>query len=478
MSDALIGKCREFFVNLLCLLVLAIVAAVLSLAYAIPWVLLTPAASHGLPRCFLPINQLGALSLAQAGNPWEQHEPCVRSLCGEVVDKRKVVGMMAVNGTIIKAIPEACDKVFATDKVTEKRAMHCGPWCEDVLGERAWYFTPWCGHLSATPLASEVWAVCGKVAMQQALAPLPGWFPWIVALVSIIPTCFYLACMKKEVPYQTQGPNNAVLTQDGPFDCFPYRQFAQLLNRIGVRGMASDLAVSRLQLCLMAPTVLSEPVLDVAQAVSFLMSGQQTFALLTILVVACSKDFFQIRGAQEWYFAYKLGHQTEGVVRHMMWEGLVEGSLAGMLAFIDVVNHWGYLSTSTRALRVLSIAQTVLLTLPNGSHAAWLLQTKVNFRNFYETEQMKSSANSRWMARFKWLASVHFLSASSLIAWGVARHTGIYALMSLTGTLLLMAPVIVVATGILGDAVVPPVCFGLGILACLLTWLQIWRWGW
>eukprot|EP00971_Amphidinium_carterae_P311047 6181393-Amphidinium_carterae.1 len=82
----------------------------------------------------------------------------------------------------------------------------------------------------------------------------------------------------------------------------------------------------------------------------------------------------------------------------MMWEGLVEGSLAGMLAFIDVVNHWGYLSTSTRALRVLSIAQTVLLTLPNGSHAAWLLQTKVNFRNFYETEQMKSSANSRWMA--------------------------------------------------------------------------------
>eukprot|EP00971_Amphidinium_carterae_P320287 6366795-Amphidinium_carterae.1 len=156
--------------------------------------------------------------------------------------------------------------------------------------------------------------------MQQTLAPFPAWFPWTVALVSIIPTCFYLACMKKEVPYQTQGPNNAVLTQDGPFDCFPYRQFVQLLNRIGVRGMASDLAVSRLQLCLMAPTVLSEPVLDVSQAVSFLMSGQQTFALLTILVVACSKDVFQLRGAQEWYVAYKLGHQTEGVVRHMMWE--------------------------------------------------------------------------------------------------------------------------------------------------------------
>jgi len=336
-------------------------------------------------------------------------------------------------------------------------------------------------HGVATCLVPPWQAKFGQCAARSQCSkpfePLPWWFPWAVALLSFLPTCVYLCCMKKPAPYQTEGPNNAVLTQNGPFDCFPYKQLVQLLNAMGIRGMASDLAVSRLRLCVKGPCILTEPVLDVAQAMSFLMAGQQTYALLTMLVVASSKDLFQIRGAQEWYYAYKLGHETEGVVRHVMWEGLIEGSLAGMLVFIDVWGHWKYMATSTRILRLLGVAQTVFLTLPDGSHAAWLLQTKVNFRNFYETEAMKRSENSVWMGYFKWMASLHFVIASSLVGWGVARHTGIYAAMAVYGTIVLMLPAFIVASGKLESAV-PPALFGIGALLGVSAWMQIWRWGW
>lgn len=305
-------------------------------------------------------------------------------------------------------LPEACQGIFKTDSAEVESAAACAEWC----GGNEYY--DWCGALCSNPrpwwcaapfgvlgAASagilDVWGVCWKSVVAKSVGPwLPVWFQYAAGALYAVPGLTRAVLAMRETPQQ-------------------YHELALATQRLCTRQGRWR---TRLRMLALVPGTITEPMLDVANTLSYAAHGQWIYATVVAITMCSLCDPFQWRSFKIVFDAFRLGQTTEGLLHHTEREGFIEGTVGAWIAVYAslVIPFDGYysLTSSTVAMRFLTIVQSVLVTIPCACMARKVLQ---------EQESRSAPLDDEFIAKTK-------ANMSLVETWGLGLfmlHTATWA---------------------------------------------------